>query len=421
MSKIGKIKTIFKGQQQRLSYVLINIFMALTGFIKSYVIMKYLDFYEVGMIAMVQSVIEFVSMLQLGLLSGAFRMYFINTFSVNKRINSMLFSYFGVLVVVLLLVVAIFTMFTGGINLKSGLLLFAGLIGIFTLAKTWLSNLLIAAQELNKLNKLNTWSSLLSLLFLFLVPSYGLIACILLIASQPVIFILSALWQNPRLRPQGITFRRSLLRKMWLFGFIPFLAGVLVKVDDQVERWGIINTLGLEELGKYNLVLIYCSVFMLIPASINPIFFPKTIIQYKDNDIVALKRTMKQYVLILFGYAILAFICTFLFMPYFVNLLLPKYNVGIPYLWYIFPYLLAQILIMPLDFIYTVVAKYKIMFISYSVGVVLFVVLVIWISRMQVIKLEYFPIAKSIDGACFLLVSYIGYYILDKVKKSIFK
>lgn len=421
MSKVAKIKSLLSGQKQKLSYVVINIVMALMGFVKSYITMKYLGFYEVGLIAMIQSVMEFVSMLQMGLLSGGFRMYFVNTKTVNKRINSMLFSYFGLLSFLFVLVLAIYIVVTGKLTLQSGLLLLGGIVGVFTLAKTWLSNLLIAAQKLSELNRLNVSSTVISFLFLLLVPFYGLVGCILLIASQPVLFIIFALWKYPEFRPAGLVFRKSLLRKMWLFGFIPFLAGILIKVDDQVERWGIINTLGLEELGKYNLVLIYCSVFMLVPASINPIFFPKTILQYKENDVAGVKSTMKKYVLILFGYALFAFAMTALFLPYFVNLLLPKYNVGVPYLWYIFPYLLAQILIMPLDFIYTLTAKYRIMFFSYSFGVLLFVGLVVWISRLPVIRLEYFPIAKSMDGACFLVVSYIGYYLFfgRKSRKSI--
>lgn len=393
------------------------------GFVRSYVTMRYLGFYEVGLIAMIQSIVEFVSMLQMGLLNGGFRMYFVNTKSVNKKINAMIFSYFGfLLTLIMLLAFVLYFYFKPEVNIETGIILLGGVIGVFALAKNWISNLLIAEQRLNVLNSLNIWSTLLSFLFIFLVPNYGLIGCILLIVSQPILFIIFALLKNSHFRPTCLVFNKSLLRKMWVFGLIPFIAGILVKVDDQVERWGIINTMGIETLGKYNLVLIYCSIFMLVPASINPIFFPTAILQYKENDIKAVKITIKRYAIILLGYTLIAFLATALFLPYFVELLLPNYIIGIPYLWYILPYLLIQILIMPLDFIYTITAKYKIMFFSYSIAVIIFILLVLYISSFNEIKLEYFPIAKGIDGICFFVISYICYYFffLRKGRKSIF-
>lgn len=95
MSNTSKIRLL--GQGEKLWYVVINMLIAALGFIRSYVTMKYLGFYDVGLLAMLTSVVEFVSMLQMGLLNGGFRMYFVNTRSVNKRINSMLFTYFSIL------------------------------------------------------------------------------------------------------------------------------------------------------------------------------------------------------------------------------------------------------------------------------------------------------------------------------------
>ena len=418
MTKRINIKSLF-AYRQKLLYVFINILMAGLGFARSYVTMKYLGFYQVGLVAMLMSVIEFVSMLQMGLLNGGFRMYFVNTRSVNKRINSMLFSYLAILLLVSLSVLAIYVGIKGGINIQLEMIGLGVVVGIFTLAKTWCTNLMIAAQKLGLLNRLNVWSSVLSFCFIFFVPVYGLIGAILLVISQPVIFITSALWLNSELRPAGFFYKKSLLRKLMFFGFIPFLAGILVKVDDQVERWGIINILGLENFGKYNLVLIYCSVFMLVPASINPIFFPRAILQYKENNTVALKKTLTFYIITLFSYTLFVIAATVLLMPYLVNLFLPKYNIGVQYVWYILPYVVAQMLIMPLDFIYTLTAKFRVMFVSYTASVLLFVTLIFIINGMVVKKLEYFAIAKSLDGFAFMIISYLGFYFF--IRKEFLK
>lgn len=282
--------------------------------------------------------------------------------------------------------------------------------GVVTLAKTWCTNLMIAVQKLKMLNKLNIWSTATSFIFIFFIPKYGLSIAVLLVTSQPVIFIISALWLNPELRPSGFLFSKRILRKLMLFGFVPFLAGILVKTDDQVERWGIINILGIENFGKYNLVLIYCSVFMLVPASINPIFFPKAILQYKDNRFDELKKTIRLYIATLMGYAVVTIIVTIVCLPVVINKFLPKYNIGVPYVWYILPYLTAQIMVMPLDFIYTLTAKFRVMFASYIMSVLLFIILIFVISNLAQKRLEYFAIAKSFDGLVFVLCSSLGYY-----------
>lgn len=406
--------------REKLSYVFINLLMAMLGFVRSYITMKYLGFYEVGLIAMVISVIEFVSMLQMGLLNGGFRMYFVNTKSVNKNINSMLFSYFTILFLVTILPFIVFVFFKGKVELEFGMLMLGVLVGIISLMKNWLTNLLIGAQKLDVLNKINVFSTVTSFLFIFLVPFYGLLGSILLIISQPIIFCCCVLIMLPELRPNGFFFKKTLLRKLLAFGFIPFLAGVLVKVDDQIERWGIINILGLDSLGKYNLVLIYCSLFLLVPASINPIFFPRAIIQYKNNDSVGLNKTIKYYMMVLSGYLVVAIGLTIIMLPYVINEVLPKYNEGVKYVWYIMPYLCAQILIMPLDFIYTLTARYRVMFISYVIAVIFFATLILFIYYLDYRKLEYFAVAKSIDGFIFVVVSLLGYqfYLKKKFKNG---
>lgn len=414
-----KIRTLMTAQKQKISYVLINLLIATLGFIKSYMTMKYLGFYEVGLLAMVMSIIDFVGMFQMGLLNGGFRMYFVNTPSVNGRINSMLFSYFGILSIILSVLAIIYILINGGIDIQFGMIILGAIVGIISLVKNWISNLLIANQKLEILNRINVWSTLLSFTFIAFVPYFGLLGSVLLIVSQPILFTLSALWSNPELRPTSLFYKKSLLRKLMFFGFIPFLAGILVKIDDQIERWGIINFLGVEELGKYNLVFIYCSLFMLVPLSLNSIFLPKAMLIYKAGNLNEFKLLLKRYILSLFVYTVCAIVLTILLFPYLINFFLPKYNVGVPFVWYIMPYLGAQMMIMPLDFIYTITARYKVMFFSYTAAVLIFIILVLSLKYFPNIKLQYFAISKSFDGLIFVSISYLGYYFI--LRKNIFK
>lgn len=398
-----------KEHNEKIVFIIINISIALMGFLKSYVTMKFLDFYSVGLIAMMQALIDIISIFQLGFLNGGFRMYFLNTPTVNRKVNNVLFTYFSILSVVVFIVFFVLLSIHGySVNLLLSFI--ACIVGVFSLAKNWVSNIYIALGKLRLLSTISFLSTFLSILFIFLVPYYGLLGAILLIVSQPLIFLFHAFLKQRSLLPTYFLVDKAIIRKLFKFGFIPFLMGIIVRLDSQVERWGIVHTLGLENLGKYNLVLIYCSLFYLVPSSLMSIFYPKAIGFYKSSNIKALNKFVGLLFFILFVYIVLAIGITVIFLPKIIQLILPRYYVGIRYVWYIFPYLIAQTLIMPLDLIYNVYAKFRIMFISYTVAFLVFCLIITYVvlSKIQ-IDLIYFPIAKSVEGAVFLLLSFIGY------------
>jgi O-antigen/teichoic acid export membrane protein len=415
--QLGKITEFF--QSEKIIYVLINVFLAIASFIRSYIIMKYMGFYEVGLIAMLISTIEFISFMQFGLLNGAFRMIFVNTKSVNSKINATLYTYFLFLFLLSLLGYILYSQLIGNINEKT-LIIFLGIsLGIISLVKNWVSNQLIAVQDLKFLNRINFYSTLLALSTLILIPFYSKYGAILGVAIQPIFFITYTLIYKKDFRPIKILYNKRIIKKMIFIGFIPFLAGILVKLVDQVERWGIIGIFGIDSLGKYNLAILYGSLFLLIPSSITQMIYPNAINFFKQQQIFEFKGLLKKYLIYLSLYISIMIMITIFLMPVCIKLLLPNYNSGIIYVWYIMPYLFAQVLVMPLDLIFMVLTKYKVMFFSYTVAVVVFLSLVLFIKSIQEVDLKYIPLSKSISGTIFLLMSYLGFkwFISDKIFK----
>lgn len=95
----------------------------------------------------------------------------------------------------------------------------------------------------------------------------------LVIMIQPLVFVSMAVLRNKELLPTGFYFNLKYVKYILSFGFIPFLGGIFSSIYLQVERWSITEVLGVEALGGFYLVFLYVSLFLLIPNSINAIFF----------------------------------------------------------------------------------------------------------------------------------------------------
>ena len=74
-------------------YVLINIYVSAMGFIRSIVFMKNLNMSDLGIISLVQTVMLFLGLFQIGLLNGGYRIFALNKTEQQTEINNLLFSY----------------------------------------------------------------------------------------------------------------------------------------------------------------------------------------------------------------------------------------------------------------------------------------------------------------------------------------
>ena len=83
-------------------YVAINIGVSVVGFLKSMLFMRWLGMEELGIISLAQTIMSFISIFQIGLLNGGYRIFSLDRAEEQRNINNLIFSYIAVLTVVFL-------------------------------------------------------------------------------------------------------------------------------------------------------------------------------------------------------------------------------------------------------------------------------------------------------------------------------
>jgi O-antigen/teichoic acid export membrane protein len=308
-------------------YVLVTALVSLLAFGRNLLFMKTLDLAALGQVALMQTLVMLVGFVQLGLINGAFIQYSARDRDMNRRIVELMTT--GVLA--LLPVAAILVFVAGASDIVRNVLwaetLTIGLVaGIATIASTWLNNALVADGLLGQSNLINLSAVTLSLAVAFMSRDHGLTAALLSVLIQPLTVALLATAIDPNLRPRAFGIHRETLRLLMRLGFMPFIAGLLVLVMHQLERWSIAAILGPEALGHFYLVLMYSAFFGLIPGALLNAFFPQAKRAYGAQEKALLLDFVCRHLRDLLVYFLLAVVVTVLVMPWAVARFLPEFT-----------------------------------------------------------------------------------------------
>ncbi|SEG17744.1 lipopolysaccharide biosynthesis protein [Flavobacterium urumqiense] len=348
---------------QKYAYIGATLFSSAVGIIKSYFFMDLLSKRDLGNIAIFQSIVMIIGFLQIGSITGGYRVV---SFSKNryKNINNAVISYLALLFMLIIAGSAVFSLFYG----FNSFLIIGIFVGIVSLLANWWSNLQVGLGRNKRLSLMTFLSVLISLTcipVLYINPLYGAIS---LIALQPTSFIILTYIFN-----KDFKFKISLksipyLKLIAKYGFVPFLVGILFYINQQVERWVIGVSLGLESLGEYYLVFLYTTVFMVVPSALGSINFPKymKLIRNNQGDKKSFFSLFSLYYLELSVYLILMFIGTYFILPFLVGKLLPEHISGVSYVKIIFWGLCLFVLMDPITFVLNANLHYKEEIIIYS-------------------------------------------------------
>lgn len=203
-------------------FIVANVIVAFLGFLKSFIFIKFLNLENLGIITIIQTGAMFIGFFQIGLLNGGFRIISLEKNYLLQKINNVIFSYIGILSLVLFVIFffnLFFNLFTDYFTY-----LFILLLGLSLLLFNWLTNILIAQKKLMLLNKLNLVSSIASILFLPLAYYQGLFGAAFCLLIQPIIFIVYALTVSKNLRPSKYLLNIKEIREILKYGFIPFVS-----------------------------------------------------------------------------------------------------------------------------------------------------------------------------------------------------
>lgn len=313
--------------QGRYVYVGLNTAVGLLAFGRNLMLMGVFGLADVGQIALMQTIVMMVGFSQVGLVSGAFILWAGGDRALNTAMAGVLF--FGKLALAALMCAGLLIFGADALapTVAPETLVVGLAAGLATLASNWLNNALVADQKLRQSNLINIVGVSLSLgLALVTLQAQDLRLALAAIAMQPVLVALGALLVERGVRPASLEPDRATVAKMLGVGVQPFLGSLAVLAIYQVERWSIVWILGPEALGRYYIVILYLTFFLLVPVALMNINFPKAIRAVNAGDHDGFRLIRRRQMLELGIYALAALITKLALLTPMLALALPQFS-----------------------------------------------------------------------------------------------
>lgn len=400
-------------------FILINLFVHAVNFIRSFVFMRILDLRDLGMISLIQTCIMFIGLLHLGFFQGGYRILAYKKEEDKKGVNNTIFTFLACLsfIILLLSLSLSFTDIDFVVNRKY--LLLTAVAGIFSLTTTWLTNTMTVKRMIAEINWINAASSILSIGLIPLVYVWGITGGILSIMIQPIVFVMFAMIKSKELRPTSWSFEKSVVSEILRLGFIPFLVGIFAILNIQIERWSIAYLLDVEELGRFYLVFIFSSLFILIPTSINYLFFPKIIHAYEHGMMEEFRKQNRNYTLVLAAYGISVLLLVFILFQPVIDILFPAHSGNTHYVFSLLPGLLFNLLYYSVSSILNAWKDFTSLLLSGIIGISSSIAIIAITARMGTFNLDTMVLIKNISYT--LPVVFGATYIYTNRKKLFIK
>ncbi len=377
-------------------FVVVNIAVSFIGFLRSFAMMRWLGLEELGVISLVQTVIQFIGLFQFGLINGGYRMFSLNKAQDRVRVNNLLFTIFIILFFVFLFIWII--LFTTGNSLivDNDLLLVAIFAGSLTLVSNWLNNTLIGKQRLVEINRINIISISVSVLSLSLIYFIGLWGAVISITFQPLCYVILTLIRNKDLRPTHLLIDKELIKEILGYGFIPFLSGIFSILNLQVERWSIAFFLGNEALGRFYLVFLFNTLFMLIPTSVQSIFFPKAVLSYDEGNLLEFKSVIKRLSLVTIVYDVIILLFTVILFKFIVTIIFPLHADNVIYVYLFIPGLIVWSFDSVISLVLNASLRLKVLLYAGLAGFLINIIGIFLLKNINLLSLESMACLKSL-------------------------
>lgn len=366
----GMLRQALANPGSRSAYVVVNLAVNALFLARSYVAMLALDYRQLGLVAVLQTVMALVAAMHFGLLNGGYRLLCSESGESARGINTLVYTFLTLLGAVGLLAGAAYLAF-GTWSAATGFALMGAVAGVLTLLRSWITNQLLATGRLEELNGTNMKSIAVSLLPLALIPWAPLPACVASIFLQPLAFALLAWRARPELRPRALGFSGPLFRALMHSGFLVFMTGVFTQLIAQAERWYVVRYLGLESLGHLYLAIMFVTVFQLVPTSLDSVVLPRLVKDYESGDAPAARRELRRLFALCAGYCLFALLAVWLLAGPVVGLVLPRYVDDLQYVYLVLPGLILFTLAGPFGIVFNVLIRYNAFMVAYGGGFLL--------------------------------------------------
>ena len=198
-------------------------------------------------------------------------------------------------------------------------------------------------------------------------------------------------------------------------GFILFLAGILLQVNIQLERWYVTAALGVDALGHLFLAIMVVTLLQLVPTALDAIFLPSAVRPHEAGDDASLRRLTRTYLYLLLAYAAAAVLALAFLADPVLALLAPRYVQDLGYAYLIAPGALILALSSAFTLGFKVLIRYRPLLLSYGAGTIfLSAVLGAAILRGEALSLDAVVIARTLALALTVLLTIGGWWQLSR-------
>ncbi|KAA2245351.1 hypothetical protein F0L74_05150 [Chitinophaga agrisoli] len=374
--------------------------------------MKYLDFYDLGLIGIVQILIMIMSMLQLGMVTGGYKAYSIlqENFDINNTITSYVMVMLGISLPILIL-----TTHSG--STPAYIAVFGILIGALSLYNNWLTCMMLAKGDIKPLNTINLISASASFITLPAIVFWKLHGVLLGTATAPILFCITAMIKVPYLRPFRFTLSRAMIRKLLYYGFVPYLTSTFLYINIQIERWAIVKVMGVEELGRLSLCVIISAAFMIVPNSVSNLYFPTAMRTFAEGDFQQFRLVIRRYTLVIAAYGVAFVTATALLVRILVPFFFPKHVPQIHLVYWMLPSLFFMGFNTIPIIIFNAAFKYRAIITVNIIGLLCMAGGIFGILQFHNIQLYYFIVVES-SVATISFLTALGVYL--KIRRRLY-
>ena len=407
--KFNKISTISIFTQKKTSYVFIfvNVLVAFLGFVRSFAFMKFFDFRELGIITLINTTAMLVGFCQIGLINGGYRIIVLQKLDSNIKTNNVVFSYFGVITIVLFIgsLIAFFLGYVSDLKM----LYFELAIGMLMLIVNWLTNTLIGSSQYRQLNIANIIGACSSMFCLIFAYYFGLLGAVVSLLIQPLVFVVIVAMLDKTKLPCNFDFDLKFMKYILKFGFIPFLAGIFVLLYTQIERWSINAFLGPEALGKLYFFFLTTMLWMLVPSSILNLLFPQAVRYYTNGNFKSLNSTINKSAILVCIYCCTVSLSIFYILNPIVGYIFPNHHQYFYLVILALPGLSARTLADPIAIFLNTVVQLKPIFWSDVFSIIIYILSIFTIFYFKLYSVENFIISFNIYFIVKFLFLYFSY------------
>ncbi len=384
-------------------YVVANVAVSALGFLRNVLFMRSLGHGDLGQVAMLQTIVVVVGFAQLGLINGGYRLYAGADASAGTRINNNVMTSLagaGALMLPALFVLQ----FIGGLsiaNVEPATLLVGTAIGVLTMGATWLNNTLIAQSRLGLSSAINLGAMAVSLMVSLMPGPTPLAMPFLALLLQPACAVVLTLLLHAPSRPRP-ALDTALMRTIVSLGFAPYCAAIVALTNFQIERWFIVSNLGTEPMGVYYLIIVYSTIFTLIPISLLNLYFPRTVNAYEARNRPLFESLTRKHLLALVAYLIAAVAMTLALLPWTLEHHLPNYRGHQQLVYLALPGLMAYVLFDNVALVLQSAKKMLNLFLFALLALFLNVLALAWATAHGALTLER---AATVKSASFLIAA----------------